>query len=84
MNRLFARNGAAYEITNSGNVIRLGTPLVTDVVIGAVLDTGDDELDTLLDRARAKYLSTDATVRRESLGAALGCLGADEDAAQLR
>jgi hypothetical protein len=67
VNRLFSRNGVAYELTTSGQIIRLGTPIVTDAVIGAAFDTGDDELDALLDRARAKYLSTDTSVRGESL-----------------
>lgn len=67
VNRLFTRNGVAYELTKKGHVIRLGTPIVTDVLIRAVFDTGDDDLDELLDRARSKYLSTDASVRGESL-----------------
>jgi len=67
VNRLLGRNGVAYEITKKGEVIRLGTPVVSEVVMAALFDTGDDELDELLDRARAKYQSTDPTVRRESL-----------------
>jgi hypothetical protein len=34
---------------------------------GAVFRTGDVELDRLLEAARSKFLSTDVTVRRESL-----------------
>lgn len=67
MNRLFARNGAAYELNSRGQVIRLGTPVATDRVRSMIFDTGDGQLDQLLERARDKYLSADAAHRRESL-----------------
>jgi hypothetical protein len=67
VNALFARNGLAYEIADAGLVVRLGTPIITETVRSAIFDTGDDTLDSLLERARDKYLSADPTHRSESL-----------------
>lgn len=67
VNRILARNGLAYELTESGRILRLGSPVVTDRVRNTALTTGDDDLDRLLERARVKYLSADPTERSESL-----------------
>jgi hypothetical protein len=67
INRLFARNGLAYELAESGQVVRLGTPVLTDVLRSIAFQTGDIDLDELLGRARQKYLSIDQTERAESL-----------------
>ncbi len=67
MNSLFARNSAAYELTGSGEIVRLGTPVVGESVRSVRLKTGEEQLDDLLERARSKYLSPDPVHRRESL-----------------
>lgn len=67
VNGLFARNGLAYELTESGSVIRLGVPVVGDVVRLAVFATGDSTLNELLERAREKYVSADPAHRAESV-----------------
>jgi hypothetical protein len=67
INGLFVRNGLAFELTDNGRVIRLGVPLVGDVLRLAVFATGDLALDQLLERAREKYLSADPAHRAESV-----------------
>ncbi|HEV2362438.1 MAG TPA: hypothetical protein VGS21_12105 [Acidimicrobiales bacterium] len=67
INRLFARQGLAYELAPDGHVARLGTPVVTDAIRRVALVTGDQPLDELLERARDKYLSADPAHRMESL-----------------
>ncbi len=67
MKRIFARNGLAYEVTESGDIVRLGPPVLVDELRQAVFRTGDRELDTMLEMARTKFLSPDPRVRRESL-----------------
>ena len=67
VNTLLERNALAYELGANGQVVRLGTPLSTDVVRLALFATGDTALDDLLERARLKYLSGDSAHRVESL-----------------
>ena len=48
VNRLFARNGIAFEITDEGRINRLGPALLRDALAVASFHTGDLEADRLL------------------------------------
>lgn len=67
INRIFARNGLAYELRDNGRVERLAPPVLRESLRSAVFQTGDDVLDGLLETARNKFLSHDPNTRRESL-----------------
>src|SRR5262245_31344246 len=65
--RIFARNGLAYQLTDKGDIVRLGPAVLAEELRRAVFQTGDPELDVMLETARTKFLSPDPNVRRESL-----------------
>ena len=67
INSLFACNGLAYELRDQGSVVRLAPDPLGEALERAVFHTGDDELDSLLARARTKYLNRHLEVRKESL-----------------
>ena len=67
INRIFARNGLAYELRSNGAVQRLAPPVLHESLRSAVFDTGDEGLDNLLETARQKFLNHDADTRREGL-----------------
>ena len=67
INGIFARNGMAYEMNESGQIIRLGPESIRETLKRVVFQTGDNELDSLLETSRVKFLDPDATVRREAL-----------------
>ncbi len=67
INRIFARNGIAFELRPSGIIERLAPPILHETLRSAVFRTGDSILDQLLERARSKFLSHDPATRRESL-----------------
>ena len=65
--RLFARNGLAYELRENGQVRRLGPPVLREALAEGFFQTGDAALDTMLEAAKVKFLNPDPTVRREAL-----------------
>jgi hypothetical protein len=67
IDRIFSRNGIAYELRSDGNIIRLAPEGLRETLTSTVFRTGDDELNLLLNIARAKYLDPNPTVRQESL-----------------
>lgn len=67
VNRIFSRNGLAYELNSAGLVVRLAPEVLSAPLVAAVFNTGDSELNSLLEAARKKYLDPDPNVRRESL-----------------
>lgn len=67
INRIFERNGIAYELEETGQVQRIAPEGLREALAEAVFRTGDDALDQLLERARARFLSRDPVVRKESL-----------------
>jgi len=69
VNRIFRRNGLAYELRENGRVERLAPPVLREVLAAAEFRTGDNELDAMLEKARRKFLNPDMAVRRESLEA---------------
>jgi|ERR1043166_4763281 hypothetical protein len=67
INRLLARNGLAYELSDDGKVMRLAPAVLREDLQTAVFHTGDQTLDALLEAARLKFLNPNPQVRRESL-----------------
>jgi hypothetical protein len=67
INQIFERNGIAFELRDAGRVERIAPEGLREALSQAVFRTGDDALDQLLERARARFLSRDPAVRRESL-----------------
>lgn len=67
VNLLFSRNGAVFELTTSGDIIRLGSPAFRQALETAIFYTGDATLDSLLEDARRKFTSPDPKIRREGL-----------------
>jgi hypothetical protein len=67
VNRMFARNGLAYELSEAGSVVRLTSAPVAELLRYALPSTQDPVFDELLERARSKFTSPDPAVRREAL-----------------
>lgn len=67
VNRIFLRNGITYDLTEDGNVIRLGPVVLREELSNAVFRTGDTELDRMLETARTKFLSANLGVRKEAI-----------------
>lgn len=67
INRIFERNGIAFELTETGQIERIAPEGLREALARAVFQTGDHILDQLLERARTRFLNPDPAVRRESL-----------------
>lgn len=67
INRIFERNGIAFELRDSGRVERIAPKGLREALSQTVFNTGDRVLDELLERSRTKFLSRDPPVRREPL-----------------
>ncbi len=67
VNRIFARNQLAYELTDAGRIVRLAAPVLGETLAAFSIKTGDQKLDDLLATARVKVLAPDPVVRREAL-----------------
>lgn len=67
INRIFRRNGLAYELTGAGQVHRLASPILYETLAQAIFSTGDSDLNAMLETARRKFLSPDDAIRREAL-----------------
>jgi hypothetical protein len=67
VNRIFERNGIAFELRETGWIERVAPEGLREALTHALFRSGDHALDELLERARTRFLSRDATVRRESL-----------------
>jgi hypothetical protein len=65
--RIFARNGLAYELQENGQIIRLAPPILQESLSASIFKTGDAHLDSLLEAARTKYLNPNPSTRQESL-----------------
>lgn len=66
VNRLFERNGIAYQL-HEGQVERLVPTVLQEVLLQQTFNTGDRLLDELLGAAREKFLNRELAVRREAL-----------------
>ncbi len=67
INLIFSRNGLAFELQEKGQIIRLAPPIIREVLKTAKFQTGDKELNFMLETACTKYLNQDLQVRKESL-----------------
>ena len=67
VNRIFARNSVAYELTAEGRARRLLPEPLEKALRSAVFKTGDDETDRLLEAARHRIASPKEDDRRDAL-----------------
>ena len=67
INRVFSRNGIAFDLLADGKITRLAQPVLAEVLRSPLRLTGDAILDRLFEDARKKFLSPDLRVRTESL-----------------
>ena len=67
VNRIFRRNRLAYELTATGRINRLAPRVLRETLADAQFNTGDAELDTMLQTARHKFIDPSETTRREAL-----------------
>ena len=67
INRIFSRHGLAYQLTEDGNIERVPYTILSDALASVRFRTGDEELDELLEKARAKFLDSDEELRHEAL-----------------
>lgn len=67
INHILARNGLVYDLQENGQLIRLAPPVLREALQATTFNTGDTELNAMLEAARKKFLNPDLEVRRESL-----------------
>jgi hypothetical protein len=67
INKILARNGIAYELKGNGRIERIASPALDKILMSHIFDTGDKELDNLLNNSIKKYLDPDSDVHEESL-----------------
>ena len=67
VNRIFRRNGLAYELGTDGRIERVLTPVLQNALATTRSYSGDDRLDQILERARQKFLDPDEGIRLEAL-----------------
>lgn len=67
VNRIFARNGVAFEMLSNGRIERVLPPVLGEELKRTLFNTGDRTLDNLLDECRAKFSDCNPLVRREAL-----------------
>jgi hypothetical protein len=67
VNRIFERNGIAFNLDDSGEVTRIAPAVLQETLAETTFKTGDTILDDILDVARHKFLNRSQDVRRESL-----------------
>jgi hypothetical protein len=67
VNRIFSRNGLAYQLNKDGNIVRLSPPVLDEHLCSAIFRTGDTILDEMLEESRKKFLNPDIVIRREAL-----------------
>lgn len=67
VNLIFRRNGLIYELTDEGEIQRIAPAGIREPLIQTIFNTGDAELDRMLENARLKFLDPAESVRREAL-----------------
>jgi len=67
INRIFSRNGLAYEFISTGQIQRTLSPVLDDSLRRTFFNTGDRTLDLMLEDSRVKFTSRDPIIRREAL-----------------
>lgn len=69
INRIFHRNGLVYRLMDNHQVQRPGEPLLRKPLEAVSFDTGDPDLDRMLQTAQTKFQNRALPVRREALEA---------------
>ncbi|WP_236693687.1 AbiJ-NTD4 domain-containing protein [Robbsia andropogonis] len=67
VNRIFARNGLAYELGATGKVTRILPAVLDQLLTRTYFRTSDPTLNFMLDESRAKFSSPAPITRREGL-----------------
>ena len=67
VNDILDRERIAFELIESGLIARVGAPILSDIIQDSNFQTGDEDLDGLLETARARFVSREPEVRREGL-----------------
>lgn len=67
VNRIFARNGVAFEMLSAGRIVRVLPLVLGDELRRTAFSTGDRTLDNMLEECRAKFSDRNPLVRREAL-----------------
>lgn len=67
VNRILARNGLAYEVTDGGEVLRILPAVIGDLLARTYFQTDDQLLDVMLEEASRKFTDPDPLIRREAL-----------------
>lgn len=67
INLLFSRNQLAFVLQENGQIERLAPPILDEVIHSVRFDTGDEQLDKMLENARERFLSPEPDVHGESL-----------------
>jgi hypothetical protein len=67
VNRMFARNGVAYEMISTGRIVRVLPPVLGEELRRTAFNSGDRTLDNMLEECRVKFSDRSPLVRREAL-----------------
>lgn len=67
INRIFVRNGVAFEMFSTGRIVRVLPLVLGDELRRTAFNTGDRTLDNMLDECLAKFSDRNPLVRREAL-----------------
>ncbi|WP_208281377.1 AbiJ-NTD4 domain-containing protein [Massilia oculi] len=73
VNRIFTRNGLAYELGTDGQVRRVLPAVLGEALTRTCFHTGDRTLDVMLEESRTKFSDPDPLVRREALERLFDC-----------
>ena len=79
INRIFSRNGLAYELGESGAIERTVPVPMADLVKRTSFRTGDNDLDGLLDTAIGRFLSPKPEARQDALEKLWNAFAASQD-----
>ncbi len=67
VNRIFARNGVAFELSADGKISRLAPVVLAEQLSNSLFQTGDKLLNRMLQESRSKFLDPKPAIRREAL-----------------
>ena len=67
VNRIFSRNGVAFERLSTGRIVRVLPPVLGEDLKRTIFRTGDRTLDNMLEECRTKFSDRNPLVRREAL-----------------
>lgn len=67
VNRIFARNGVAFEVLSAGRIVRVLPPVLGEDLKRTLFRSGDRTLDNMLEECRTKFSDRNPLVRREAL-----------------